>query len=482
VNLPNSGHDEALRFLLGRIDYERVTTVPYRGRDFKLDRMRELLNRLGNPQEQLAIIHVAGTKGKGSTAAMLSAMLTADGYRTGLFSSPHFERVEERFRMDGQPCSAVELVALIEAIRPTVEAMDREPAAAGEIGPTYFEITTAMALLHFVRCRADAVVLEVGLGGRLDSTNVCTPRASIVTSISFDHMEQLGHTLADIAREKAGIVKPGVPVISGATAPDAQAVIAEVCRDRGAALVELGVDFTFDYHPPRDLQERAAPGRLDFRWLRPLPGGTTASPWPGVEVNLPGRHQAANAAVALAALNVLKTTGWRLDGDAVRRGLADLRWPGRAEVVRRRPAVVVDVAHNRASIEALLEMLGQSFRWGRRHLIFAASKEKDLRGMLQPLLACFDNVVLTCYRNNPRAVPPEQLADLAHSLTGRRYRTCPDGEAAWSAVAEQAAPDDLVCVTGSFFLAAEIRRLLTGQAGNRTDSDIAEPEQSPGAG
>lgn len=461
----NTGYENALQFLLDRIDYERVLTVPGSGHDFKLDRMRELLDRLGNPQDQLAIVHIAGTKGKGSTAAMLSAMLVAGGYRVGLFSSPHFERVEERFRMDGQPCSAVELVELVEAIRPTVAAMDRESIATGEIGPTYFEITTAMALAHFVRCRADAVVLEVGLGGRLDSTNVCTPRVSVVTSISFDHTEQLGHTLAAIAREKAGIVKPGVPVVSGATSADARAVIAEVCRKQSAPLVELGVDFAFDYRPPLNLQQSDSPGLLDFRWLHPLPGEHSPSRLTDMALNLPGRHQAANAAVALATLAMLRQAGWQIDESAARRGLAEFCWPGRAEVVQRQPAVVLDVAHNRASIDALLETLEESFRSRRRHLIFAASKGKDLAGMLKPLLARFDSVALTRYRSNPRATPPEQLAELAHALTGRPYPVYAEVSAAWSAVRGAAGPDDLICVTGSFFLVAEIRRLLTGDAG-----------------
>ncbi len=464
MSAADTGYDVARQFLLGRIDYERVLTIPYSGRDFKLDRMRELLRRLGNPQDQLAIAHIAGTKGKGSTAAMLSAMLVAGGYRTGLFSSPHFERVEERFRMDGQPCSAAELVELVQAVRPTVEAMDRESGAAGEIGPTYFEITTAMAFMHFVRCRADAVVLEVGLGGRLDSTNVCTPRVAVVTSISFDHTEQLGHTLAAIAREKAGIVKPGVPVVSGATATDARAVIAEVCREKGAPLTELGVDFAFEYRPPHNLQQSDSPGLFDFRWLRPPFGGGTPSHWADVAVSLPGRHQAANAAVALAALAMLRQAGWRIDESAARRGLAGLRWPGRAEVVRRQPAVVLDVAHNRASIEALLETLEESFQARRRHLIFAASSGKDTGGMLEPLLARFDNIALTRFGNNPRATPPEQLAELARTLTGRRYPVYAEASAAWSAVQAEAGSDDLICVTGSFFLAAEMRRLLTGGA------------------
>ena len=188
----------ALDWLMGRINYERTAFIPYQERQLKLDRMRQLLTRLGQPDAGLKIVHVAGTKGKGSTSAMIAAMLTAAGYRTGVFSSPHLERIEERFAVDGQPCTADELVALVDRLRPVVEAMDDEAAADGDPtgGPTYFEVTTAMALVHFVERQVDAAVLEVGLGGRLDSTNVCLPAVSVITSISFDHTKQLGNTLA----------------------------------------------------------------------------------------------------------------------------------------------------------------------------------------------------------------------------------------------------------------------------------------------
>ena len=453
-------YDAALRFLLGRIDYERMPTVPYRGADFKLSRMVELLDRLGNPHERLAILHVAGTKGKGSTVAMLSAVLTAAGYRTGMFTSPHFEKVEERFRIDGSPCSAAELTGLIEAVRPAVDAMDRVTVAEGPTGPTYFEITTAMALLHFVQRKVDAAILEVGLGGRLDSTNVCTPRVSLITSISLDHTQQLGNTLGAIAREKAGIVKPGVPVVSGALAAEARAVIAEVCRTHRSRLVELGVDFAYDYRPPRNLQQAASTGRMDFRPLRSLPGAVAQAPYHDLALNLPGRHQAANASLALAALDELRREGWQIDESSVRRGLAAMCWPGRAEVVHRRPAVVVDVAHNPASIEALVETLTESFCAKRRHLIFAASKEKDIRGMLERLLRHFDNMVFTRYQSNPRSVAPEQLAKLAQELAQRHFLVAETPALAVASVREAAQPDDLICATGSFFIAAEVRRLF----------------------
>src|ERR1700754_3286386 len=231
ANQSNPARSAALDWLMARINYER-TGVPYQARQLKLDRMRQLLTRLGQPDAGMKIVHVAGTKGKGSTSAMIAAMLSAAGYRTGVFSSPHLEQIEERFAVDGQPCTSDELVALVNRMIPVVRAMDEEAAADGDstAGPTYFEVTTAMALVHFVERQVDAAVLEVGLGGRLDSTNVCLPVVSVITSISFDHMRQLGNTLASIAREKAGIIKPGVPVICGVLNEEPQTVIAAAAR------------------------------------------------------------------------------------------------------------------------------------------------------------------------------------------------------------------------------------------------------------
>jgi len=483
----------ALNWLHDRIDWERAKSIPYSGRDFKLARMHELLGRLADPQQRLAIVHIAGTKGKGSTAAMLSAALTGTGHRVGRFTSPHLERLEERLAVDDQPCSADELVALVNRLRPVVAEMDREAAAGGGHGPTYFELTTAMALLHFVARDCALAVLEVGLGGRLDSTNVCTPLVSVITSISFDHTAQLGNTLAKIAAEKAGIIKPGVPVVSGVIQGEPRDVIRQTCERVGAPLRELGVDFDVTYHPPMHLERTPASARIEFqqRSPRPVPsipsgcssegerrgaGSAAASPAelravsnprslsPHSSFTLPlhGRHQAANAGLALAVIDELREQGWRLPEDAVREGLASLRWPARAEVVARRPAVVLDVAHNPASVAALIELLGESFSVARRHAIFAATLEKDVPAMLAPLLEHFDTVALTRYVSNPRSVPPAELAALAERLGAPRPPVFDDPHDAWRAVRDSAGPNDLICITGSFFIVAELRGQLAG--------------------
>jgi len=366
--------------------------------------------------------------------------------------------------VDGRPCSAAELVELIDRLKPAVEAMEKAAAASDpdEIGPTYFEITTAMALLHFARRKVEAAVLEVGLGGRLDSTNVCRPTASVITSISFDHTRQLGNTLESIAREKAGIIKPAVPVVSGVVEQRPREVIREVCRRRGCRLSELGVDFDFTYRPPRRLDLSPARGRLDF--CSRVPG--RESSYHNLPLRLLGDHQAANAAVALAAVAELERAGWKVPETAVRAGLAEVVWPARVELLARRPAVVVDAAHNPASIDALLRVLQESFSVRRRLLVFATTWEKDLRGMLGRLLGRFDEVVFTRYLNNPRAVSPEELEAVAAELAGRRYRVCPGPADAWDEVRRLATPDDLICVTGSFFIAAEIREQIRARPGS----------------
>jgi len=447
--------DAALRFLHDRIDYERTPEIPYQVRDFRLDRMRDLLSRAGNPQDSVRIVHVAGTKGKGSTARMIQAVVSAAGHRTGTFTSPHLYRIEERMAVDGEPCSSDELIELVDLLRPIVAEMDQLGGQSHppQAGPTYFEITTAMALIHFVRRNADLGVLEVGLGGRLDSTNVCRPEISIITSISLDHTKQLGDTLESIAAEKAGIIKPGVPVVSGVTASGPREVIREACRQRDCRLIELGGDFDFQYRPPTGLERTPAHGALDFTYH--VPGQERA--YRGVRLSLLGRHQAANAAVAIAAIIQLQSVGSTIGPEAIQGGLAELSWPARIEVMARRPVVVVDAAHNAASVGALVDTLDESFSVRKRLLVFATTLEKDISGMLDRALGRFDEVLFTRYLNNPRAVPPEELAAVAKSLTGRSYPVCARPADAWENVRRLAGPEDLICVAGSFFIAGEMR-------------------------
>ena len=448
-----SSYQAALDFLLGRIDYERAEHVPYRMREFRLDRMRHLLALVGDPHLSLAVVHIAGTKGKGSTAAMTAAMLSAAGHRTGLFSSPHLHRVEERLAIDGQACTEGEFAALLDELRPIIESMDATSEAADGLGkPTYFEIITAMAVLHFARSRVDVAVLEVGLGGRLDSTNVCRPLVSVITSISFDHMKQLGNTLASIAREKAGIIKPGVPVVSGVLDDEPRRVIQDIAQSRGCELSELGTHFHFQYRPPKELEHNDGYGRMEFEYLGP----GDRHHFQDLQLRLLGRHQAANASLALATMAELNRAGWKIPETAVRHGLGQVQWPARVEVVSRKPVMVLDAAHNVASIRSLINTLEESFSNRRRILIFATTQDKDCAGMLRLLAAHFDEIILTRYQNNPRAVPVADLASILSDITTKQVRQCETVASAAALARSIASADDLICATGSFFLAAEM--------------------------
>jgi dihydrofolate synthase/folylpolyglutamate synthase len=451
--MPDDYHD-SLRFLYRRLNYERVAT-PRMGSELRLGRMRRLLGRLGDPHAGLRIVHVAGTKGKGSTAAMVAAALTAAGVRTGLFCSPHLHRLEERFCLDGRAITPDELVALTDAVRPAVDALAAEGLAADRREPTFFEVTTAMGLLHFARAGAGAVVLEVGLGGRLDSTNAVRPAVSIITSISFDHTRQLGNTLAAIAREKAGIIKRGRPVVGGDRGADASEVIRRTAAARRSPLFEIDRDFHYEYEPPPAPVSRPTPGRVSVRtWL---------TDWGTLDLPLMGSHQAHNAAVALAALDVLAAQGLVVGRDAVDRAFASMRWPARVEVLGEAPWVVVDGAHNVASAEALAETLRTCFPPTPRTLVFGTTRDKDLTGQLRALLPGSLYVVATRYVENPRSVPPEEVAAAVRSLGGPEAVVTQEPAAALDAARRATPRDGLICITGSLFLAGEARALLLGQ-------------------
>jgi len=481
----NPSHDAALDFLLGRINYERMPVLPYGQRQLKLDRMRQLLTRLGNPDAGLPIVHVAGTKGKGSTAALIGSVLHAAGYEVGLFSSPHLENIEERFAVNGLHCTADELVVLVDRLRPVVLAMDQEAAqvadtsADGLLSPTYFELTTAIALMHFAQRKVDVAILEVGLGGRLDSTNVCQPAVTVITSISFDHTKQLGNTLAEIAAEKAGIIKPGVPVLCGPLEDEPRQVISEIARQHGCRMLEAGYDFTHTYQPPRQLDGQQQLGQLDF-------AGKFADQTvelKGLPLQLLGAHQGANAALAVATSFELHHQGWSISPSAIRVGLAELTLAARIEILGRKPTIVLDVAHNVASAQALVDVLTTSFDSKRRILILATSKDKDVAGIVRVLLPHFVQVIATEYQDNPRAVPTAQLGQIIRdeiaragqnglaaevtecSLPSEALRLAQqlaqplDGQPFEEQKAKPLAP--LVCITGSFFIAAELRRALS---------------------
>ena len=442
---------QALEYWFGWINYEQRAALP---EDLRLEEMHRLLAALGNPHEQLRIVHVAGSKGKGSVSATLAAILKIAGYRVGLFTSPHLTRPEERIQIDGVPISAEELTSLVADLRNAVTRAD--------LKPTFFETATALGFLHFQRCNVDVAVVEVGLGGRLDSTNVCLPEVAVVTSISFDHMTQLGNTLDRIAREKAGIFKNRRPAVSGVVDREVSTVIAEVARERGAPLRQLGHDFHYLYKSARltaaanqDEPERPAAVQVST-WRRE---------WPWMELRLMGEHQAANAAVSLATIDVLCERGWQISEQAVADGLRNVEWPSRVEVMERAPWLIFDCAHNTASAQALVTTLAEVFPPTRRVLVFASSNDKEVAAILRILAPHFAFACFTPYGLNPRAVPPDQLA---HWWKENGGGDCSCHNRAAEALAEArklAQPTDLICVTGSVFLAGELRRLLLPPAG-----------------
>ena len=446
-------YQERLDYLYGRLNYEWLG-MPKSSGQLRLGRMRRLLRLMGDPHLGLRIIHVAGTKGKGSTSAMIAAALTASGVRTGLYCSPHLHRLEERFNVDGIPASPSELIALVDVAREAVERLEREDNPSGHRGPTFFEITTAMGLLHFARRQVGAVVLEVGLGGRLDSTNVVRPVLSIITSISFDHMRQLGNTLAAIATEKAGIFKRGRPGISGAHDGEARQAIRRVARQRRCSLREIDKDFWYEDIPPVPPLARPTTGHVAVR--------TWSRDWGQLALPLLGSHQAHNVAVALAGLDLLAEVDPSLEvkRDDVVRGFAALRWPARIEVLGQNPWLVVDGAHNVASATALADTLRTCFPPSRRTLVFGTTRDKDLDGQLKVLLPCFDTIIATRYVENPRSVAPESIADRILELTGTPIRVAPEPAQAIALARELTDPGGLICVTGSLFLAAEARAMV----------------------
>ena len=346
-----------------------------------------------------------------------------------------------------KPATHAELATRMGEIRAaacTGPGPDGEPL---ETSLTFFEIATALGLLHFAYRRIDWAVLEVGLGGRLDSTNAVMPAASVITSISFDHVELLGSTLAAIAHEKAGIIKPDRPTVSGVAQDEARSVIAARCREIGAPLRQLGRDFHYRYEPAR--VEANRPGRVSVTTWR--------GEYPELILPLVGEHQAANAAVAVATLETLRERGVPIPDRSIAKGLSSVRWPARLEVVGRDPLIVLDCAHNVASAEALRDALLTSFRIpGERVLVFAVSRDKDAAGILRVLHPIFRHVILTRFEKSARYVPPEQLREM---LPGNASVAATPVEAIAAARA-MLGPDDLLCVTGSVFLAGEVRPLL----------------------
>jgi dihydrofolate synthase/folylpolyglutamate synthase len=452
-HLPEFERSEGMEFLYGRLNYERQG-VPGGSQGLGLHRMRRLMRRLGDPHLGLRIVHVAGSKGKGSTSTMISAGLTAAGFRTGLFCSPHLHTILERYRIDDRMIEPDEFASLLDEIRVVVERMDRDRPDALPL--TFFEITTAMGLLHFARNQCEAVVLEVGMGGRLDSTNIVRPLLSVITSISLEHTRQLGPTTELIAAEKAGIIKREGNVVSGVRDEPARLRIREIARSRRADLKEVDRDYRFTE-------------RLPARPFSAPKGGivkttTWSRHWNPLPVPLLGPHQAENAALAQATFDRLSELGLEVRPEDVQRGWSGLTMPARVEVQScGTTTVVIDGAHSPASAKVLAETLARHFPEpeGRQVLVFGTTREKDLIGQLRYLATEFDDIIVTRYQTNPRARSIEETVVALQGLGQQARSTFEDPADALTAAIDLAGPDGRVVVTGSLFLAAEIRDILS---------------------
>lgn len=429
---------EAIEYLHSLTDYEKRRIERYSPQTLDLSRVEQLLEMLGNPHRAYPSVHIAGTKGKGSTSAMIASALRAAGYRTALYTSPHLHTFRERIRVGSDLIAKEEVVALVEELRPLIA---RVP------GITTFEAITAMAFAYYARKGVEFAVVEVGLGGRLDATNVITPEVSVITSLSLDHTYLLGDTLPQIAAEKAGIIKPGIPVVTAPQKPEALEVLEEVARSRNAPLTVVGRDWTWE-DGPRSLNGQFFAARC----LR-----DEGSKFAGVYyIPLLGRFQLENATTALAALHILRERGFsRLTPDAAREGLRTVEWPGRMEVLNLDPLVVVDCAHNPYSTEVLREALREWFPGRKWVVIFGASADKDIAGMLKALQPITDYLIVT-RSDHPRAATPVELADLAASV-GMGAEITVNIHRAFQRAQAVLRPKDGILVTGSIFLVAEAR-------------------------
>lgn len=443
-------YEDALDYIYSFTDYEKKSSYRYAPETFDLARVEKLLVSLNNPHQRFKSIHIAGTKGKGSVAAMSESILRAAGYRTGLYTSPHLHTFRERIQVNGRLIPQETVASLTEQLQPLVSQVE---------GLTTFEIITALGFLYFVERGVEFAVLEVGMGGRLDATNVVNSLVDIITSLSYDHTHILGETLPLIAREKAGIIKSKALVVSAPQVPEAMAVIEEVCREKDAELTVIGRDWTWE----------VGEANLEGQWFRVTTNEfrvTSYELW----IPLLGRHQLINATVVVAAIEKLRQRGINISEASVREGLRQVRWPGRLEILGRRPLVVADCAHNADSAGKLKAALEELFTYGHLILIFGASTDKDIEGMMGELFPLAHQVIVTQARH-ARATDSCVLQQKA--LTLRREVIVSDSvDGALSLALETAGPQDLICVTGSIFVVAEAREAWSKKQGSECQNAI----------
>ncbi len=433
----------ALNFLFSNTNYESMKRLRYNSDTFNLDRMKRLLELLNNPHEELAAIHIAGTKGKGSTCMMLSEMLMSTGYKVGMYTSPHVLDLRERIQVNGRMISEAAMVRLTKKLSTAVKKMTDDP-------PTFFEILTAMAFLHFVNEKVDFAIIETGLGGRLDSTNVINPQAVGITSISIDHQRFLGKDMASIAKEKAGIFKQGIPAVSVMQDPEVMRVLKKEALQIGATLRFTGkdIDFSCRFESSRTLGPH---NRICVT--------TPTSRYEHLPVPVLGEHQAINCGLALSLLDCLKSKGFKINDEMAVSGLAKTNLPGRMEMIYHDPRVMVDGAHNAASIRALIQATGQHIPYDSLIVIFGCCEDKDVEGMLRELQFGADKVVFT-RANSPRAIYPNDLAQMYTELCSKMCQTAETLGEALRIAKPAFSTGDLICITGSFYLVGQAKQIF----------------------
>ncbi|MGD9037880.1 MAG: folylpolyglutamate synthase/dihydrofolate synthase family protein [Syntrophobacterales bacterium] len=430
-------YSQAEEYLNTFTNYEQIPGMTYAGAGYSLEHLEELLRRMANPQLAARTIHIAGTKGKGSVAAMIAQVLSGSGYRTGLYTSPHFHTLRERISIDGSLVSETEFATAMGEIKPFIQSMKQDTSFRQL---TYFEALTALAFACFQNKRVDFQVLEVGLGGRLDATNVVAdPAVCVITPISLDHTQILGNTLEEIAREKAGIIKSGCWAVISPQPPEAALVITETCLGKDAKVVQVGKDVTW----------RKMGGDLQHQSLA-IDGRTG-----NYQVTIPllGDFQLENAATSVAALEILSSDGFDISPANIAHGLAQVRWLGRFQILQQQPTVVVDGAHNVASMKRLVDNVKAYFRGKRVLLVFGTSCDKDIPGMIDELIPLSPQVILA-QASHSRAAPPAALA-AEFTKRGIEPEIRTTITEAISRALSLASGTDVVCVTGSLFVVAE---------------------------
>lgn len=433
----------ALAFLNSTIDVEKLPRPTYTPQLFNLSRMLRLLSKVGNPHRKLRTVHIAGTKGKGSTAAMLSSMLRSCGYKVGLYSSPHLVDLRERISVDGVLISESELTKLVAEVAAASKKLRADT-------PTFFELMTVIAFKHFVNKKVDLAVVEVGLGGRLDSTNVIKPEVCGITSISLDHTRLLGNTLAQIAEEKAGIFKPGVPVISAPQTRDVKKTLQRIAQRNNVPIRFAGEDIEFSY--------RFESSRLAGPHTR-VSVSTPTSRFEHLHVPLLGEHQAINCGVALGIMAALKERGFAIDELRAIDGLSKVRLPGRMEMISTEPRIMVDGAHNAASVQALMRAIGQNIPYDSMVVIFGCQADKDYVRMLRHIQLGADKVIFTS-TGHPRGADPADLLSCFSEMSGKMAQMTPTLQEALDVASRAVGREDLICVTGSFYLVGLAKRLV----------------------